>query len=279
MTRFRATLSYDGTPFNGFQRQTTGLPTVQATLEEGLQSVVGEAVTVDAAGRTDTGVHAIGQVVAFDCDWKHSPNALERALNVALPTTLAVRDLSVARATFHPRWDALTRAYRYTIALSHTRMPLWNERAWVVYYDLEVGVMRACARQLIGRHDFGAFGLPPQGTNTVRTVLRADWHVQRRDGTPFLIFEIVADAFLYRMVRRTVGMLVDVGRGKQSAQAFEQLLTSPELAQGVTVAPAHGLVLTQVTYPDEETSVAMPQAIDQASETLLSVREEISRDE
>ncbi|MFZ4826969.1 MAG: tRNA pseudouridine(38-40) synthase TruA [Phototrophicaceae bacterium] len=278
MTRFRATLSYDGTPFNGFQRQTTGLPTVQATLEEGLQSVMGEAVKVDAAGRTDTGVHAIGQVVAFDCNWKHTPNALERALNVALPTTLAVRDVSVTRATFHPRWDALTRAYRYTIALSQTRMPLWNERAWVVYYDLDLGLMSACARQLIGRHDFAAFGLPPQGSNTVRTVMRAEWQAQSIDGTPFLIFEIVADAFLYRMVRRTVGMLVDVGRGKQSALAFEQMLTSPELAQGVTVAPAHGLVLTHVTYPDEETSVASPQAIDKASETLLSVREEISRD-
>lgn len=261
MTRFRATLSYDGTPFNGFQRQSTGLPTVQATLEQGLQSVVGEPITVDAAGRTDTGVHAIGQVVAFDCNWRHAPDALERALNVVLPPTLAVHHVSVTRADFHPRWDALTRSYRYTIALSKTRLPLWRERAWMLYYDLDIGLMSACAQQLIGTHDFVAFGLPPQGTNTVRTVLRADWHTHQIDGIPMLSFEIMADAFLYRMVRRTVGMLVDVGRGKQTAQSFEQMLTSLELAQGVTVAPPQGLVLTQVTYPDDETSVALPQVL------------------
>lgn len=261
MTRFRATLSYDGTSFNGFQRQATGLPTVQAMLEQVLQSVLGEPITVDAAGRTDTGVHAIGQVVAFDCNWKHAPDALERALNVALPPTLAVRQLSVTRADFHPRWDALTRAYRYTIALSKTRLPLWRERAWVVYYDLDLGLMRSCAQQLIGTHDFVAFGLPPQGTNTVRTVLEADWYRHEMDGIPILTFEIKADAFLYRMVRRTVGVLVDVGRGKQSVRSFEQMLTSLELAQGVTVAPPQGLVLTQVTYPDEETSVALPQLL------------------
>lgn len=254
--RYRATVSYDGSDFHGFQLQ-SDLVTVQGALEAAVTRLSGQPqrVPIIGAGRTDTGVHASGQVIAFDLDWPHGAAALQRAMNANLPPSVAVLALDETRPDFHPRFDAQRRAYAYTVVQAPHRLPLMRRRAWVTHWPLDVDAIRFAAAQLIGRRDFGALGTPPQGNNTVRTIFAAEWHPVSAQDWPTWVFRIEADAFLYRMVRRTVGMLVDVGRGHLSPERFAAILDSGQLASEVTVAPPQGLVLTQVRYrTDEATS-------------------------
>ncbi len=254
--RYRATLAYDGSGFQGYQRQRDGIPTVQGTVEAALCTITGNPVTVYAAGRTDTGVHATGQVIAFDVDWRHGDVALYRAINRNLPNAVAITALAPTRPDFHPRFDAVRRAYRYTLLLAEYPMPLRRHTAWVVIGERVRGFsierLLDAAALIGGKRDYGALGTPPQGDNTVRQVFRSEWAPHPEDGAVRLEYTIEADAFLYRMVRRTVGMLYDVGRGKLDVRAVEQLLGRAEVAKGVTIAPPQGLVLTRVTYPDDE---------------------------
>ncbi len=255
MMRYRAQLAYDGSPFQGFQRQREGIPTVQGTVEAALRKITGQHVTVIGAGRTDSGVHATGQVIAFDVAWPHGDVALYRAINSNLPASVALTALQPAPQAFHPRLDAVRRAYRYTLLLAEYPMPLRRHTAWVVIGERVRGFsaqqMMDAAALIGGKRDYGALGTPPQGTNTVREVVRSVWANYPEDGAVRLEYIIEADAFLYRMVRRTVGMLYDVGRGKLDARTFERILASGQVAKGVTIAPPQGLVLTQVTYPGD----------------------------
>lgn len=247
--RYRGTLAYDGTNFQGFQRQKDGVPTVQSAVEVAIAHFNrGVRVPVIPAGRTDTGVHATGQVIAFDLDWKHDARALLRAINSKLPLSIALHDLSEADPDFHPRFDAQRRQYRYTIVVSPVRQPLIRNRAWVVWYDLDLAALEAAAAEIIGQRDFAALGTPPQGNNTVRSVFVSEWAASEREEGAQLVYTIEANAFLYRMVRRTVGMLIDVGRGALTVDDLRVVLETAQIATGVTVAPPQGLVLTQVTY-------------------------------
>ncbi len=252
--RYRATLAYDGTNYCGFQRQAAGIPTIQGEVEEALAAVTGQTVTVIGAGRTDTGVHAAGQVIAFEVVWKHSADALLNAINAVLPDDIALQDVvALGERAFHPRFDAVSRLYRYTIYVSVQRDPLLRQRAWQVYRPLALDAMRQAASLLPGVHDFGAFGQPPQGENTVhartsvREVLRSEWTTEDR----LLIYRIEANAFLQHMVRRVVGMLVTVGRGAMTPDEFEAIFRSGQIAPGATLAPPQGLVLERVKYPGE----------------------------
>jgi len=242
--RIRASVEYDGTDFEGFQRQRPDRRTVQAVLEAALGQITNQTVSVVGAGRTDAGVHARGQVIAFQAEWRHSLAELERALNAVLPDDVAVRDLVEAGTDFHPRYDARSRTYEYTIYNSPVRSPLLRRTAWQVARPLDVTAMAQAAAALIGEHDFAAFGRPPKGENTIRRVIRAEW---RTDG-PFLFFEIEANAFLYRMVRSLVGMLKRVGEGAYTPQAFTDILAARERERVRVLAPAHGLCLIEVTY-------------------------------
>lgn len=265
MPRYRAILSYDGTPYQGYQRQRDGVPTVQGVVEAALARINrGVPVTVWAAGRTDTGVHATGQVIAFDLNWTHTEVALMRALNANLPDSVAVTALSPTQAAFHPRFDALKRAYRYTVVCAPHPIPMLRHRAWVWQHGpLNVDAMQAAAAHLLGKHDFASLGMPPQGTNTVRTVAESWW--EAGDSLPayladgfvrltWLHYHIAADAFLYRMVRRTVGLLVDVGRGKRHPDSIPDVLARAQIVSDVKIAPPQGLVLTRVWYPESPTS-------------------------
>jgi tRNA pseudouridine38-40 synthase len=249
--RYRATLAYDGAPFQGYQRQKDGVPTVQATVEGALQRIGQAPVTVYAAGRTDTGVHATGQVIAFDLDWNHGEAALCRALNSNLPASVAITDLALTEAGFHPRFDALDRTYRYTIVVSGQRRPLLRHTAWVVHKPLAIAPMRQAARLLLGKQDFAALGRPPTGHTTIREVMAAELDEIHIDGDTWVRFTITANAFLYRMVRRTTGLLYDVGRGKFTPDHVSALLKAAVIAKGVTIAPPQGLVLTRVRYPGD----------------------------
>ncbi len=249
--RVRAVVAYDGTDYGGFQRQRNA-PTIQAELESALREITGHPTRILAAGRTDAGVHAIGQVIAFDVAWRHGPEALQRALNARLPRSIAVREVAVASPTFHPRYDARRRAYRYTIYRDAVRHPLRERYALHVAKPLDLEAMREAAALLLGEHDFHAFGSPPQGEKSVRTLFRADW----LEAESWLHFEIEANAFLYRMVRMIVGTLLRVGEGRLSAEAVAEILRARDRGRAGPAAPAKGLTLTAVFY-DEGSSIRL----------------------
>ncbi len=242
--RYRARVEYDGTTYFGFQRQRDDQPTIQGELEAALERLCGNKVAVLGAGRTDSGVHAWGQVIAFDLEWRHGEAVLLRAINAHLPPDIVLQSVEVAAATFHPRYAAQQRTYEYVILNSPNRSALRRERAWQVNWPLDVERMNDAAALLIGSHDFATFGQPPKGDNTIRHVYQAEWH--RREDE--LIFTISANAFLYRMVRSLVGTLVEVGSGKQSVAQFREVLQRAKRDQAGTTAPAHGLFLLSVIY-------------------------------
>ncbi len=242
--RLWARIEYDGTDFFGFQVQ-AGERTVQGEIERVLQALTGRPTRVTGAGRTDRGVHAQGQVIGFQVSWQHSLPELQRALNALLPADVAVLEIGPAPQGFHPRFTAISRTYRYTVLNRPWPSPLVRRTAWHIAQELEVGRMAEASRCLVGTHDFAAFGQPPQGESTVRTVLRAEWQEQR----PLLTFDIEANAFLHRMVRSIVGTLVAVGSGQMSPEEFEAILHSRDRSQVKHLAPAHGLCLIGVNYP------------------------------
>ncbi len=254
--RIRAIVSYDGTDYAGFQRQADVI-TVQEALEDSLLEVTQEQTTVLAAGRTDAGVHAVGQVIAFDTAWGHGTLDLHRALNAVLPQDIAVRALDRTEDDFHPRFEARRRWYRYRVLNGPIRAPLARRYSLHVPYPLDVEVMGGAARLLVGEQDFATFGQPPQGDATVREVFRAKWEVESAPGGPFesatgedrfLRFDVEANAFLYRMVRSIVGTLLEVGQGRMSMGTFESAFRSRERGQAGKTAAPEGLCLMRVGY-------------------------------
>lgn len=241
--RVKATVAYDGTDFLGFQRQATGR-TVQGVLETALEEITGTRTRVIAAGRTDAGVHAEGQIIAFDTDWQHEVSALKGAMNAVLAQDAVVYELIRAAPDFHPRYDAYSRRYRYTIYSAPVRSPLARRTSLHVKEPLDLEVMEEAAVQIIGQHDFAAFGRPPQGEVTVRRVMDAGWVAD----LPWLFFEIEANAFLFRMVRSIVGTMIQVGKGRLSSERFRAILASRDRSCARQTAPAHGLCLIQVKY-------------------------------
>jgi len=237
--RFRATVEYDGTEFAGFQLQ-KGARTVQGELEAALSRLSGgDRQPVVGAGRTDAGVHATGQVIAFTYPGSLSETALIDALNGTLPPDLAVRDVRRATDGFHPRYAARYREYRYSI-WNGPRSPLRERTALWVRQDLDVAAMARAASALEGRHDFSAFGgTDPQPIRTVHR-LRV-----RRDGS-LVTIDVRADAFLRGMVRRIVATLVAVGKGQLDPSAVPGLLTAGRPALRGAAAPARGLCLRRV---------------------------------
>ncbi len=243
--RYRATVEYDGTDFEGFQRQAAGHRTVQGELEGALGRIGWRGTSLMAAGRTDSGVHGRGQVIAFDHDWRHTPDALVRALNAQLPADVSVRGVVEAEAGFHPRYWARARTYVYTVYQGPQRAALRDRYAWHVVEPLDAGALAAACQGLIGRHDFATFGTDPdEGTNTVRTVHRAEWVAEGETWR----FSIQADAFLFRMVRSVVGALVRVGSGVLTTDRFLALIEARDRSQCPPIAPARGLCLDEVLY-------------------------------
>jgi tRNA pseudouridine38-40 synthase len=242
--RFRGVLAYDGTGYAGFQRQARAT-SIQGEVERALAQVLGRQTPIVGAGRTDAGVHALGQVIAFDADWAHPPQALLTAVNLALPKDIVLQSLAVADAGFHPRYGVLSRAYRYDVTATAQANPLQTRFAWHVTQSLALEAMNEGASLLVGRHDFATFGKPPQGENTVRHVLRSEW-THNADGG--YSYHIEATAFLHHMVRRIVQMLVDIGRGWRSVTAFEQAFRAANLRHAGRIAPPQGLILVAVRY-------------------------------
>jgi len=245
MARYQIILAYDGTKLFGSQRQ-ADTRTVQSELEKALRRLGWQERSILLAGRTDTGVHASGQVAAFDLEWNHPLENLVRALNSNLPADVAVSGAKIVPDDFHPRFDATSRRYRYRLFCQPIRDPLRERYAWQLWPPLDVEALYAAARLLIGKHDFAAFGTPPRpGGSTVRTVMKSEWQQQGDEWT----FEVQADAFLYRMVRRMVYIQVAVGQGKVPAEVIVDLLEGRIRVVPAGLAPANGLTLVEVTYP------------------------------
>ena len=246
MARYQLTLAYDGTDFFGSQRQAKGR-TVQGELEKALCHLGWTGRSVLMSGRTDTGVHATGQVASFDLNWTHSDEELVRALNAALPADVAVHQARMVHEHFHPRFDASFRRYRYRLYCQPLRHPIRERFAWRVWPAINGDALAETAKLFLGTHDFSAFGSPttPKG-GTVRTVMKAVWSQFTEDEWHF---EVQADAFLYRMVRRLVFVQVALAQGKVSSDVIAHALvetSAKKLLAGL--APARGLTLVEVAY-------------------------------
>ncbi len=265
MERYQVILAYDGSHYKGFQRQANAR-SVQTVVEGALRKVGWDGKSILAAGRTDTGVHALGQVIAFELDWGHSAQDLQTALNALLPSDVVAREVRQVCSSFHPRYDASWRKYFYRLYCQSVRQPLLEPYAWRVWPAVELDSLREAAQPLVGKHDFGAFGSSPQkgGSNT-RVVLQADWTQE----SPYLVFEITAQAFLYHMVRRIVYMQVMIAQGKLAIRDLQNALDrgadvrfdarqvrdpTSRLVHGL--APAQGLILAEVSYPPEALRMA-----------------------
>lgn len=237
------TLSYDGSGFAGWQRQKNA-PSVQATLETALQKLLHHQVHVTGAGRTDTGVHALGQVAHIRTTSTIPMNRLQQALNAILPRTLVIQSIRTAPGDFHAQHSAKLKHYRYTIWNSPIRPLL--ERAHILHvpYALNLTLMRHAARTLQGRHNFRAFHTSGR---TLESHTRNLYSLTIRRQPPYIWIDAKADGFLYHMVRRLVGLLLDIGRGKYPAAIAKQMLHHRTKFIAHTV-PAHGLCLVKVQY-------------------------------
>ncbi len=245
MERYQVILAYDGTRFHGSQIQ-NGVRTIQGALEQALRKLNWRGKSVLMAGRTDTGVHALGQVAAFDLEWNHTPVDLRNALNALLPEDMAIRQLRACPPDFHPRFHATYRGYHYRIYCQPVRDPLRERYAWRVWPKPDVDLLRKASGDLLGVHDFAAYGRPmsSQGS-TVRHLMRAQWHRDEDE----LLFEVTANAFLYHMVRRLVFVLVAVGQQRLDSREIQGHLKSPPAVPLQGLAPPQGLVLVEVGYP------------------------------
>jgi tRNA pseudouridine38-40 synthase len=239
--RFRARVEYDGTDFAGFQVN-PGRRTVQGVLEDALARLGdGQRQRIDGAGRTDAGVHATGQVIAFPYDGRLTATDLGRAFDALLPEDVAVRDVRQAPPGFHPRFAARYREYRYTV-WNGPRSPLRERQALGVRVPLDTAAMALAGSVFIGRHDFRAFGVADR--STVRTVST----VRVRSEGRLVTIDVRADAFLRGQVRRMVAALLEVGLGTADEAAVRAAMVAQGPAFGGVAAPAKGLCLRRVAY-------------------------------
>lgn len=246
MARYQVIISYDGTAFYGSQRQAAKSRTVQHEIERALTKLGWQGKSVLLAGRTDSGVHASGQVVSFDHEWNHSLEELVSALNGNLPTDIAVRVAKIVPDGFHPRFDALARRYCYRLFCQPLRDPLRERYAWRIWPALDEKSLGHAASLFFGKHDFAAFGSPPRPeSSTVRTVMKSNWQLRGDEWT----FEVQADGFLYRMVRKLVHVQVAVAQGRSSVQVIANALEGKPQGVPGGLAPANGLTLVEVIYP------------------------------
>ncbi|MCA0454759.1 MAG: tRNA pseudouridine(38-40) synthase TruA [Chloroflexi bacterium] len=245
--RYRATLAYDGTAYQGFQRQSEGKATIQGAVEQAIATISGKSITIYGAGRTDTGVHATGQVIGFELDWPHADEALLKAINVNLPLDIALQDIR-QQPDFHPRYDAFSRLYRYRVLIASQRQPLLLNRAWQLQRPLNGTLMEEAAALYIGEKDFAALGKPTQGDVTVRTVYRSEWAVRQDEFGTLWTYTVEANGFLQHMVRRMVAMLVQVGQERMTVERLGELLERAKLVESLAIAPPQGLTLEVVRY-------------------------------
>lgn len=253
--RLRFLIAYDGTPWQGWQGQPNGMG-VQNHVEAVMAKIIGQPVSVQASGRTDTGVHALGLVAHCDVPAEKAipHHGWVRAMNANLPPTIRIMSCEDAAPDFHARFDAKGKVYRYRIARGDVLLPLEFNRAWHVYGPLDINKLQACLNAVSGTHCFARLsanrGFPGEAelradpVNTTRTIHRAE---VSEDGN-VLNIELEGDGFLYKMVRLIVGAAVHVARGRAEVTWFHDLLANPSGIKNNQCAPAGGLYLVRVVY-------------------------------
>jgi len=258
----RLTVSYDGTRFVGWQRQSEG-DSIQGLLEEALGRFEGVPVTVHGAGRTDAGVHALGQVASVQLTCVHPPEALLRGLNASLPPEVRVTAVEDAAPDFHARFSARSKTYRYVMRNAPIVSPFERAYVWHIPEPLDVEAMQTAAAMLVGTHDFAAFGSAGgEVKDTIRTIIRSEIRVFHASHEPrtnhqpptanhqpeLLAYEVAGTGFLRQMVRAIVGTLVEIGRGGRPAASMSALVAGRSRAAAGATAPPHGLFLVGVDY-------------------------------
>ena len=248
---FKVKLAYDGEAYLGWQIQANGA-TVQSELEKAINSVTGEEVRATASGRTDSGVHALGQVVSFESATGLEPDRLQQALNGNLPVDIRVLDVEEAQPGFHAIRDAVSKRYRYFIQDGGIQDPFLRTWCWFVPQKLDDWLMQDAASELLGEHDFASYQSAgsPRST-TVRTIL--DFKIERQVGQLCepIVIEVAATGFLYNMVRNLVGTLVEVGLEKQQIGWPKEILAKRDRTLAGPTAPPQGLFLVSVDYGEQ----------------------------
>jgi tRNA pseudouridine38-40 synthase len=239
----KLTLQYDGTDFVGWQRQEQG-ESIQGTIEDALARIEGQSVTVHGAGRTDAGVHAVGQVASARVGSSLDDETLTRAMNANLPPTIRLARVETVADDFHARFSAVSKTYEYRIWNGPAQPPFLRLYTWHVPQPLTIETLQRGADALVGTHDFAAFqGAGTVVHTTVRTISAAGWRAEEP-----LVFEISGDGFLRHMVRSLVGTLVEAGLRRRPVEDIEQLLARPDRPRAGRTAPPVGLFLLRVTY-------------------------------
>lgn len=252
---FAATVSYNGSPFHGFARQ-EGLLTVQGELERALELLYKRAVPTVCAGRTDTGVHALGQVVSFtlfpDEARMCSLESLARSLNAITDPAIAIRSVVKAPEGFSARFDAVWREYRYFMCPDPTPPLVMRDFCWHIPCEMDIDAMHAAAQILVGEHDFKSFCLAAsaEGKSTIRKILSISVEKCEIAGQTLVCMDIIGTAFLHSMVRTIAGTLVPVGQGRFGVQWVSSVLQERDRKAAGQTAPAQGLVFWKVEYPE-----------------------------
>jgi tRNA pseudouridine38-40 synthase len=247
MRTLKLTLEYDGSDFVGWQRQADGV-SVQGLLEDALAPFEAAPVTVHGAGRTDAGVHALGQVASVTLAAAHPPETLQRALNAVLPPAVRVRTAVEVASGFHARFSAVGKVYEYRIVSAPFVSPFLYRYAWHVPMRLDLAPMREAAAVLAGTHDFAAFQAAGSAvSSTIRTIRDVEWEPGEGHSHP-LVMRIEGDGFLRHMVRTIAGTMVEIGIGRWAASRMGEILSSRDRGQAGPTAPAAGLFLVRVDY-------------------------------
>jgi tRNA pseudouridine38-40 synthase len=240
----KLTVEYDGTHYHGWQFQANS-DSIQAVLERAISTFLRTPTRVIGSGRTDAGVHALGQVVSFSTEKELTPHRIRRALNALTPPDITVKEVEIVAEPFDPRRDARSRVYEYHIINRPTPSPFYLKRAWHLHQALNVEAMRTASSCLLGEHDFSSFRATGcDAAHPIRMVYRTMLE-QRGE---LLVFTIEATAFLRHMVRNIVGTLVEVGHGERTVESVQELLGLRDRTKAGDTAPAHGLYLLEVKY-------------------------------
>jgi len=255
---FKITIAYEGTGFVGWQRQAAGV-SIQGLIEDALRDLAGTEVAVVGAGRTDAGVHALGQVASFSIERAMTADTLIRAVNARLPDAVRVVAAVEAAPGFNARFDARVKTYRYRLWNADVMNPFERRYAWHVPGTLDVERMADAARAIEGRHDFAAFQAAGSAAKTtVRTVASSRVDATGRDG--LLVYEVTGDGFLRHMVRTIVGTLVETGRQRRSVESMRETIASRDRAAAGPTAPAEGLFLTSVVYDEGSSGLRLSES-------------------
>lgn len=246
--RLAVGVQYDGSAFCGWQSQKSSIRTVQSCLEKAISTIANHQVSITCAGRTDAGVHGIGQVIHFDTKAIRSIRSWLLGINSVLPTDISLNWVQIVNDDFHARFSALSRCYQYLILDGSQKAALWQRRAACYYQQLETNKMHCAGQALVGQHDFSNF----RAANCqAHTPVREIYSLRIQRIKKLVLLEIEANAYLYHMVRNITGVLIAIGSGSKPVEWAQEVLQCRSRKQLIVTAPAHGLYLKAVSYPNK----------------------------